>query len=415
MAYSAEFREAVAYSLRCIHQESLVLKAKQEEALFHLYNGRDVFAWFPTGYGKSICYQLLPFMFDFKLKRTTAPQDQRSSVLVISPLVSLMVDQVSGLQKRGVNAAILSGNKDVDKELIASLSVSIVAVAVDEAHCVFKWSKDFRPSFGALKDLRAFMPPGVPMLATTATVTVRMREYIIEKLDMGGCFIVSESPNKPNICYEVTRKKTIEEDFECIIRDVAANKVKAQRVVVYCQSLDMCASLYAHFLHVLQDASYYPSDAEHISDNRLFAMFHSCTDEHNKRVVMSSLRESDSVLRVVFAMMALGMGVDFKSLDYIIYYGASRSLEDYMQESGRAGRDHQQSVFRIYWKPSEAPVYADHGVHRYKELKDVRDYLENTEHCRRFMLLKYFDPAVAMTLGSRDSTLCCDYCRSKLQ
>jgi superfamily II DNA helicase RecQ len=130
---------------------------------------------------------------------------------------------------------------------------------------------------------------------------------------------------------------------------------------------------------------------------------------------MSSLRESDSVLRVVFATMALGMGVDFKSLGYIIHYGAPRSLEDYIQESGRAGRDHQQSVSRIYWKPCEAPVYANQSVHRYKELKDVRDYLENTEHCRRFMLLKYFDPAVAMTLGSRDSTLCCDYCRSKLQ
>ena len=74
MAYSAEFRDAVAYSLRCVHQESLILKAKQEEALFHLYNGRDVFAWFPTGYGpgQSFCYQLLPF----KLKRTIAPQVQ---------------------------------------------------------------------------------------------------------------------------------------------------------------------------------------------------------------------------------------------------------------------------------------------------------------------------------------------------
>eukprot|EP00731_Ephydatia_muelleri_P024183 Em0016g454a len=74
---------------------NLVLKAKQEEALFHLYNGRDVFAWFPTGYGKSICFQLVPFLLDFKLNRTTVPQVERSVVLVISPLVSLMVDQPS--------------------------------------------------------------------------------------------------------------------------------------------------------------------------------------------------------------------------------------------------------------------------------------------------------------------------------
>ena len=170
----------------------------------------------------------------------------------------------------------------------------------------------------------------------------------------------------------------------------------------------MCASLYAHFLQA-QDASYYLPGAEHVNDNRLFAMFHSCTDEHNKRVVMSSLSQTDGAVRVVFATMALGMGVDFKSLDYIVHYGAPRSLEDYIQESGRAGRGHQQSVSRIYWKPSETPVY------RNKELNEVRDYLENTELCRRFMLLKDFDPAVTMTLGSRDNTLCCDNCRSDVQ
>ena len=108
---SAEFREAIAYALSWVGRQDLTLKPKQEEALVHLYDGRDVFAWFPTGYGKSLCYQLLPFMFDFKLKRTNSRRTERSVVLVLSPLVSLMVDQVAGLQKRGVSAAILSGNK----------------------------------------------------------------------------------------------------------------------------------------------------------------------------------------------------------------------------------------------------------------------------------------------------------------
>ena len=259
------------------------------------------------------------------------------------------------------------------------------------------------------------MPCCAPMLATTATVTSLMRDDIIDKLDMAGCCVVSESPDKPNICYEVVRKKTIEEDFECLVKDVAENGIKAQRVVVYCQSLDMCASLYAHFLHSLRDASYYPPGAEQISDNRLFGMFHSCTDEHNKKVIMTSLSHRDGTIRVVFATMALGMGVDFKNLDYIIHYGAPRSLEDYMQESGRAGRDHQQSMSRIYWKPVEVPLYADQSVHRNVELKAMRDYLENTELCRRFILLRYFDPVVAMSLGPRNRELCCDNCRGNFQ
>ena len=123
---STEFLEAVAYALSCVGLEDFRLKPKQEEALIHLYDGQDVFAWFPTGYGKSLCYQLLPFMFDFKLKRTGPPRVERSVVLVLSPLVSLMVDQVSGLQKRGVSAAILSGNKGI--QIASSRKIAIVCL-----------------------------------------------------------------------------------------------------------------------------------------------------------------------------------------------------------------------------------------------------------------------------------------------
>ena len=103
------FREAVSYALSCFKLDKL--KPEQEDVIYKLYQGQDVFAWFPTGYGKSICYQLLPFLFDAKLHRQLESPEKRSKVIVVSPLVSLMVDQVSNLKTRGISAGILSGNK----------------------------------------------------------------------------------------------------------------------------------------------------------------------------------------------------------------------------------------------------------------------------------------------------------------
>ena len=149
-----------------------MLKSKQPDAIKAIYEGRDVFLWLPTGYGKSVCYQVLPFLFDFKLDKTTNCVIKRSVVVVVSPLVSLMIDQVSSLQSRGVSAAIFSGNAGVDQKLTASdqdvfagkyrllftapeaivssskwkqllleppLYNQVVALVVDEAHCVYKW------------------------------------------------------------------------------------------------------------------------------------------------------------------------------------------------------------------------------------------------------------------------------------
>ena len=169
---SSSFDSAVKHALACLNREDLVLKSKQREVLTALYEGKDCFVWFPTGYGKSLCYQLLPFMYDFKRGKVGAPEVELSVVVVISPLVSLMVDQVASLLSRGVPAAILSGNSGVDKKFLATeeeiktgcyrflyscpeaivgtergkhflqeppMSHSVVAVAVDEAHCVYKW------------------------------------------------------------------------------------------------------------------------------------------------------------------------------------------------------------------------------------------------------------------------------------
>ena len=171
-SYDDGMSPCLSHALSCLKKEGLELKKEQVEAISLVSSGKDVFLWLPTGFGKSICYQSLPFVFDYKLGKTNVPPDQRSVVLVVSPLVSLMVDQVTCLQSAGVGAAILSGNKGVDRMLLASdgdvtsgkfcllfsapeaivssvrwrelllqepLSRQVVAVVVDEAHCVYKW------------------------------------------------------------------------------------------------------------------------------------------------------------------------------------------------------------------------------------------------------------------------------------
>lgn len=252
---------------------------------------------------------------------------------------------------------------------------------------------------------------GTPMLALTATVTDKMRVDIISTLDMNGCKTISVSPNRPNICYCVKDRTNIDTDFDPIIEDLKNNSVHANRVIVYCRSLNMCADLYSHFLYTLGNKSYSPPGSEEISDNRLFGMFHSNTSSHIKEVILDSMTRADGVVRVVFATMALGMGVNFVNLHTIVHYGAPRSLEDYFQESGRAGRDGEPSTSTIYWCPKDAPsrkkIESPHDADSF----EVRCYLTNSIECRRYQLLKYFDPSIARMLSRRELNTCCDVCQ----
>ena len=191
--------------------------------------------------------------------------------------------------------------------------------------------------------------------------------------------------------------------------DLLANNIKAIRTIVYCQSLDTCANLYIHFHSKLGDAIYFPTGADNTSDNRLFGMFHAKTDDYNKSVILSSLSHPQGTVRVVFATMALGMGVNFKDLTSIVHYGAPRSLEDYFQESGRAGRGGELSTSTIYWSPSDVPNRKNKSNPRNIELDIVRGYLLTTE-CRRQHLLQYFDPSL---MAPSDQSFCCDNCEAK--
>ena len=214
--------------------------------------------WLPTGFGKSLCFQALPFVFDCKRSLVSADVESRSAVIVVAPLVALMVEQVQRLREKGINAVIISSggregrvpgdlqatestfasasfifsspeaaaqNKWRDLLVKQSVSSRVCAVVVDEAHCISKWyvtdtsfilvitvhyyyyrSKDFREDYSRLAELRALVPPH--FMACTATATKSDKKEVIENLEMGGCVEVSVLPDRPNIFYDRTDLET---------------------------------------------------------------------------------------------------------------------------------------------------------------------------------------------------------------
>ena len=179
---------------------------------------------------------------------------------------------------------------------------------------------DFRPPYDRLHELRALVPRGIPFLAATATATPAVRREVIHLLDMRGCEFVFNSPDRPNIYYEVRERTDIEADFQPLVDSLLIERNKAKRVVVYCRSLNMVADLYAHFQYTLGDNSYYPEGSERISDNRLFGMYHGNTSKHNKEVVQKSMQDADGIVRIVFATIALGMGVNMIDVNTVWHY-----------------------------------------------------------------------------------------------
>ena len=158
------------------------------------------------------------------------------------------------------------------------------------------------------------------------------------------------------------------------------------------------------------DCVYLEPDSKN-SSNRLFAMYHSNTPTANKKIILDSLLKANGVIRITFATDALGMGVNIEDLNMIIHYGAPTTLEDFFQESGRAGHTGNQSCSIVYWITKNCPLYEDPKTNLEKGSVLVRKYLENTTTCRRELLLEHFDPNYVKLLPKRNHILCCDTCR----
>ncbi|CAB4041693.1 ATP-dependent DNA helicase Q-like 3, partial [Paramuricea clavata] len=225
--FGREFVEAVKFAMEMCKYNFLP-KFEQLQAIYYLSRGKDVFVHLRTGFGKSLIYSLFPYVCD--ALRSSPNNDCRSSIVVlISPLISLMDDQMAKMAERGIHSVKLTDLKDrqvedlrhgksnikialLSPEAFTSLTVRetlrelkehIVCVAIDEAHCVLQWGRDFRSAYNELKDIRALMMAGLPITALTATANCKTMNYITAKLDMEGCIVIKSSTNRPNIFYKV--------------------------------------------------------------------------------------------------------------------------------------------------------------------------------------------------------------------
>ena len=203
-----------------------------------------------------------------------------------------------------------------------------------------------------------------PILALTATASKATQKIIVSCLGMSGrCYVITKSPERDNIFLAVQRARSdVEAIFDFLLRMVKSKQINCPRVLVYCQTQIVCSLLFTHFHYKLCDKSYWP-EGDKMTQNRVVEMYHACTPDSNKHIILQSLRDANGVCRVVFATNALGMGIDVKSLTTVIHYGPPADLEAYMQEIGRAGRDESQSFAYL--------LYHGHQLrHTNREMKE---------------------------------------------
>ena len=377
----------------------------QLEIIKNLLAGKDTLAIMPTGGGKSLCNQIPALIF-------------KGITIVVSPLISLMQDQVSSLKENGVPAEFLNSSlefseyletvkklKDgeikivyVSPEGLASdkmmgifheCSMPINCITIDEAHCVSEWGHDFRPDYLSISNVRKHFPNAV-CLALTATATASVQQDIIKNLQLYRPTVFTASFNRKNIFLEVKPKKNaLSQVIECI------EKHKDESGIIYCfsrKSVDeLTMKLHNEGYSVL---NYHAglSDIQRTKNQNLFI--------------------KDKV-RIIVATVAFGMGINKPNVRFVIHYDMAKSLEEYYQEIGRAGRDGLESHALLLYSPGD--------IHKIRFFFNEAADLEKSERllqgminyakartCRRRALLSYFGENFSGADTSADE--CCDIC-----
>lgn len=392
----------------------------QLEAINATLSGKDVFVLMPTGGGKSLCYQLPAVVKSGKTKGTT---------IVVSPLISLMQDQVEHLLSKNIKASMFSSKGTAEQRrqtfnlfihgLLDLIYISpemisaseqckrgisklyndgkLARIVVDEAHCVSNWGHDFRPDYKELKYFKREYPD-VPMIALTATASEQVRMDIIHNLELKDPVFLKQSFNRTNLFYEVL-KKTKNSIFE--ICDAIKGRFKNQTGIIYCHSKNSCEQT-----------------AAQMQRSGIKCAFYHAGMEPEDRFTIQKAWQTNEV-QVICATVAFGMGIDKPDVRFVYHFTVPRTLEGYYQETGRAGRDGKFSYCMAYFsfrdvRTIQTMIQKDKNLDRenkekhLNKLQQVMAYCDNETDCRRKLVLSYFNEDFDSKLCSKN----CDNCRN---